>query len=80
MKLQKIIAVTTIITFLPVYSAFADLDVQTANSVITSLQNTVSKYAEMIKQLQDENAKLKSQIAGKSTAPAVSAPTSSSNT
>jgi hypothetical protein len=64
MKLQKIIAVSTIVTFLPIYYAFADLDIQTANQLITSLQNTVSKYAETIKQLQDENAKLKSQIAG----------------
>jgi predicted PurR-regulated permease PerM len=59
MRLQKIIATIAIFALLPVYSAFAAFDLQEFNQIITDLQNTVSKYAETIKNLQNENAKLK---------------------
>ena len=62
MKLQKTIASIALISLLPVYSAFAALDVSQFDRLISALQKTVGDYAETIRNLQDENAKLKKVI------------------
>ncbi|EKE30065.1 MAG: hypothetical protein ACD_2C00050G0010 [uncultured bacterium (gcode 4)] len=62
MKQQKIIAALALFSLMPIYSAFAALDVNQLNQVVADLQRTVGNYAETIRNLQDENAKLKKVI------------------
>lgn len=59
MKLQKIISIFLIFIFLPISSVFAEtVTASSSNEIITALQNAIKKYDDMIKTLQDENAKL----------------------
>jgi len=62
MKIQKII-IFSLLSLLPVSAVLAASNVPTTQETITNLQNMVNRFSETIMKLQEENVKLKDQIA-----------------
>jgi len=62
MKIQKII-IFSLLSLLPISAVFADNTVSTTQETVTNLQNMVKRFSDTIMKLQEENVKLKDQIA-----------------